>query len=51
MSSELPTCYDDLILASRPGACPPFRAVGYNCPVEELFAMLAIGTASSSFVI
>ena len=31
--------------------CPPFRAVGYNCPVEELFAMLAIGTASSSFVI
>ena len=51
MSSELPACYDDLILASRPGACPPFRAVGYNCPVEELFAMLAIGTASSSFVI
>ena len=51
MSSELPACYDDLILASHPGACPPFRAVGYNCPVEELFAMLAIGTASSSFVI
>ena len=50
MSSELPTCYDDLILASRPG---PARVpgVGYNCPVEELFAMLAIGTASSSFVI
>ena len=38
------------VLAARPGACPPFRAVGYNCPVDGLLAMLAVGTASSSFV-
>lgn len=51
LSSVLPPCYDELILALHPGACPPFRAIGYNCSVEELFNMLTIGTASSSFVI
>lgn len=50
MSSPLPACYDETVLAARPGACPPFRAVGYNCPVDGLLAMLAVGTASSSFV-
>lgn len=47
MSSVLPECYDPLIVASRPDAVPPFRAVGYDCPVDELFAMLTIGTAGS----
>lgn len=51
MSSILPVCYERLILPSRTGASPPFRAMGYNCPMEELYGMLSIGTVSSSFVL
>lgn len=51
MSSPLPECYDSLILPSRPQAFPPFRAMAYNCPMEELYGMLSIGTVSSSFIL
>lgn len=51
MSSPVPSCYDDIILFARPTARPPFSGVAYNCPIDELFDMLAIGTASSSFVL
>lgn len=51
MSSELPACYNDLIAGVHPNATPPFRAVGYNCQLEELFSMLSIGTISSSFAL
>lgn len=51
MSSILPECYDPLIIPSHPGSSPPFRAMGYNCSMEELYGMLAIGTVSSSFAI
>lgn len=51
MSSILPECYERLVLSVRPLASPPFRAMGYNCPIEELYGMLSIGTVSSSFVL
>lgn len=51
MSSVLPECYNELILHSKPDSALPLRAVSYNCPLDELFSMLAIGTVSSSFTI
>lgn len=51
MSSILPECYNELILQSKPDCRPPLRAVSYNCPIDELFSMLAIGTVSSSFTV
>ena len=46
LSSTLPPCYDTAILAERPLARPPFRAVGYNCPINTLFAVLTVGTTA-----
>lgn len=51
MSSVVPSCYDELVRESHPASLPPFRAIGYNCTMDELFGMLAIGTASSSFTL
>lgn len=51
MSSMLPDCYNDMIMNTRPESKPPVRAVSYNCPIDELFSLLAIGTVSSSFTI
>ena len=51
MSSDLPECYNRLV---EPGGCngmPPYRAVSYNCPIDELYGMLALGTITSNFAI
>lgn len=48
ISSVLPACYDEMILASAPGTSPPYRAMSFNCSLDELFSMLAIGSLSAS---
>lgn len=48
MSSVLPTQYSRMLSAAD---LSPRRAVCYNCPADELFSMLAIGTASSSMTL
>ena len=48
ISSEVPECYNEMILHSQPGTRPPFRAMGYNCALNELFSMLSIGSLSVS---
>lgn len=50
MSSEMPSCYNEAILASGPAGNPPFRAMSYNCAAEELFNMLSIGSLSVSLI-
>ena len=50
LSSTLPPCYDTAILAERPLARPPFRAVGYNCPINTLFAVLTVGTTGAAML-
>lgn len=50
LSSTLPPCYDAAILAERPTAQPPFRAVSYNCPINTLFAVLTVGTTGAAML-
>lgn len=51
MSSEMPACYEHAIAEGRAGAVPPFRAMSYNCAVDELFSMLTIGSVSGTVII
>lgn len=51
MSSTMPECYNDIILEHLPGAWPPFRAMSYNCNMDDLFDMLTIGSISKSVII
>ena len=51
MSSNLPECHNRLIEPDGPNGTPPYRAVSYNCPIDELYGMLALGTVTSNFAI
>lgn len=51
LSSEIPECYNNTISSVRPGSFPPYRAMSYNCAVEELFQMLTIGSLSVSIIV
>ncbi len=46
MSSVIPECFNDTAASVRPYGVPPFRAMAYNCQMDELFSMLAIGSVS-----
>ncbi len=53
MSSTIPECYDGIVASVRNGGgsglaedSAPSRAMAYNCPVDELFSMLTIGSIS-----
>lgn len=48
MSSEVPECYNETIMQLRRNSQPPFRAMSFNCDINELFSMLAIGSLSIS---
>ncbi len=48
MSSEIPESYNGIVASVKPDSTPPFRAMAYNCPLDELFSMLAIGSVSIS---
>lgn len=50
MSSLLPECYEQAVSEGRAGAMPPFRAISYNCAVDELFSMLTIGSVSGAMI-
>ena len=51
MSSNLPECYNEMIeYGSRTGHAP-YRAVSYNCPIDELYGMLSLGTITSNFAL
>lgn len=51
MSSAVPACYDDVIASVRPLGTPPFRAMAYNCSIDELFSMLSIGSISMGMAV
>lgn len=46
-SSEMPTCFNEAILAAKGGmALPPFRGMSYNASPTEVVTMLDIGSIS-----
>lgn len=47
MSSQLPAIFDQTISQLKEHPCrPPYRAMCYNCPATQLFALLNIGSIS-----
>lgn len=50
MSSRMPECFEPAIMESRLNGTPPFRAMSYNCSVDELFSMLTIGSVSGAVI-
>lgn len=48
MSSAVPECFNETVGGGRKGCAPPFRAMSFNCPIDELFSMLVIGSLSIS---
>lgn len=47
MSSEMPAVSHNMIRAARPGADPPFRAMGWGCHIGGVAAMMNIGSVNS----
>jgi hypothetical protein len=47
MSSEMPAACNDTILSVRPGATPPFRAMGWDSHIGGVAAMMNIGSINS----
>jgi hypothetical protein len=47
ISSEMPAATHDMIRAMRPGAEPPFRAMGWDSHVAGVAAMMNIGSVNS----
>jgi hypothetical protein len=47
MSSDMPDNYHDTIASMRPGAVPPFRALGWGSHIGEVAAMMNIGSVNS----
>ena len=48
ISSDMPTCCNDMIEGFREGASsPPFRAVGWGSPMNSVAAMMNIGSVNS----
>ncbi len=50
MSSLMPDCYSSIISESGDGGAPPFKAMAYNCTVNELFPMMTIGSVSGAII-
>lgn len=47
ISSEMPDGYRDMIARMKPGATGPFRGMSFNCPLNDLVAMMNIGSINS----
>jgi hypothetical protein len=47
ISSEMPAAAHDMIRAMRPGAQPPFRAMGWDSHIAGVAAMMNIGSVNS----
>jgi hypothetical protein len=47
ISSEMPPCHDDMIAGIRPGAGPPFRAMGWGSHIGGVAAMMNIGSINT----
>lgn len=47
ISSDMPAVTHDMIRAMRPGASPPFRAMGWGCHIGGVAAMMNIGSVNS----
>lgn len=50
MSSWMPGCYNGIISEAEESGAPPFRAMAYNCTVNELFPMMTIGSVSGAVI-
>ncbi len=47
ISSDMPAVTHDMIRTARPGAAPPFRAMGWGCHIGGVVAMMNIGSVNS----
>lgn len=50
MSGDMPECYNGIISGAGSTGEPPFRAMAYNCAVNELFAIMTIGSVSGATI-